>query len=107
MKGKYDPSRFKKDITAIEEAIEYNNTNVLLLNIDDWYIIKTPEEEDEDRKSLGYHSGCNQLLMPGAPFLHYRALRCRGCGELPPEGIASLYVLHNMDHLSRIHEDAD
>lgn len=96
---------YTKLINSIEEAIEYKNTNMILLNLDDWYIVRH-NKSISDAFSFGYHRGCDMDLQC-APFLHWKALKCRGCGELPPDGIAGLYALHNMEHIQKEHTDAD
>ena len=92
-------TKYNKLINSIEESIEYNNTNQILLQIENWYLIKN-DSIITLSNSYGYHRGCPQDLKP-APFLHWKALKCRGCGELPPDGLAGAYSLHNMEYIQK------
>ena len=96
-----------KKINTCEQSILYNVTNQILLNIENWYLMKETYSVDYGR-SFGYHRGCSMRLR-AAPFLHYRQLKCRGCGELPPDGIAGAYTLHNMEYIQQSNgeDDAD
>ena len=95
---------YSKLINSIEESIEYKNTNQILLQIDDWYLIRNDSKLNYSN-SYGYHRRCQQDISR-APFLHWRALKCRGCGVLPPDEIAGVYSLHNMEYIQQgIYED--
>ena len=90
---------YGKLVNSIEESIEYNNTNWILLQIENWYLIRNSSTIALSN-SWGYHRYCPMDLHK-APFLHWKALKCRGCGELPPEGLAGAYSLHNMEYIQR------
>jgi len=90
---------YSKLVNSIEESIEYKNNKQILLQIDNWYLIKN-ETEINISNSYGYHRGCKQDLQR-APFLHWKALKCRGCGELPPDEMSGVYSLHNMEYIQR------
>lgn len=96
----------RKLINSIEECIEYNNTNYILLNLNDWYLVKQEHHTVlHTANSLVYHRKCPMDLLK-APFLHWRILKCQGCGQLPPEGMAAAYALHNMDYIQQdVHND--
>ena len=90
---------YGKLINSIEESIEYKNTNYILLKIDDWYLIKNDGQLNYSN-SYGYHRGCPQDISK-SPFLHWRALKCRGCGVQPPDEMAGVYSLHNMEYIQQ------
>ena len=95
----YNKSDYAKLVNSIEESIEYNNTNQILLQIENWYLIRNSSTIALSN-SWGYHRHCPMDLNK-APFLHWKALKCRGCGELPPDGMAGAYSLHNMEYIQR------
>ena len=87
---------YTKLINSCEESIEYENHNQILLNIGDWYLMKY-DKSHSSANSYTYHRGC-AMVLKRTPFLHWSALKCRGCGMLPPDGMAGAYSLHNMEH---------
>ena len=95
----YNKIDYTKLVNKIEESIEYNNTNQILLQIENWYLIRNSSTIALSN-SWGYHRHCPMDLNK-APFLHWKALKCRGCGELPPDGMAGAYSLHNMEYIQR------
>ena len=98
-------TNFSKLVNSIEESIEYKNHNQILLQIEDWYLIRN-DSKSNSSNSYGYHRKC-PMDIQGAPFLHWKALKCRGCGVLPPNGIAGAYSLHNMDYIQEGHDSVD
>ena len=95
----YNKSDYAKLVNSIEEGIEYNNTNLILLQVENWYLIRNSSHLT-DLNSYGYHRYCPMDLNK-APFLHCKELKCRGCGELPPDGMAGAYSLHNMEYIQQ------
>ena len=92
---------YSRLINSIEESIEYKNNNQILLKIDDWYLMRTNSPLTtylSGPNSFGYHRGCQQDLMR-ITFLHWKTLKCRGCGMLPPDGTAGAWSLHNMEYI--------
>ena len=94
---------YKKTINSCEESIEYKNNTQILLNIENWYLMKYNNSRN-NANSYVYHHKCQQDLQR-TPFLHWRTLRCRGCGVLPPNKIAGVYSLHNMEYIQQGDKD--
>ena len=98
-------TNYSKIINSIEESIEYENHNQILLRIENRYLIKN-DSKLSGSNSYGYHRKCPQNLTR-APFLHWRILKCSGCGVLPPDEMAGVYSLHNMEYIQQGVYDAD
>ena len=95
----YNKINYGKLVNSIEECIEYDNTNRILLKIENWYLIRNTSSIALS-ESYGYHRYC-PMDLNRAPFLHWKTLKCRGCGELPPDAMAGVYALHNMEYIQK------